>query len=156
PETKALLETAGLPVSSERYATTAEEAAAAAAELSGPFAVKVDAEGLLHKSDVGGVLLGVPADGVPAAFAAVTAAARTAGVVPRGAVVATMVDAGVELLVGSRWDEQFGPLVVVGAGGVMSEVWSDVRVELAPVTLAQAREMLESLTIGPLLRGFRG
>jgi acyl-CoA synthetase (NDP forming) len=156
PETKSLLEAAGLPVSREGYATSAAEAAGVAASLPGPYAVKVDAEGLLHKSDAGGVLLGVSQDEVPAAFEAVTEAARAAGGKPRGAVIATMVEPGVELLVGGRWDDQFGPLVVVGAGGVMSEVMNDARVELAPITLEQARVMLESLAISPLLGGFRG
>jgi acyl-CoA synthetase (NDP forming) len=155
-ETKALLEAAGLPVSRDRHATTAAEAAAAATEIPGPYAVKVEADGLLHKSDVGAVLLGVSRDALPAAFDRVTEAARAAGAMPRGALIASMVEPGVELLVGGRFDDQFGPLVLVGAGGVMSEVWKDVRVELAPVTPGQAREMLESLRIGPLLAGYRG
>jgi acyl-CoA synthetase (NDP forming) len=67
-----------------------------------------------------------------------------------------MAKPGLELIVGARWDEQFGPTVMVGAGGITAEVLGDVRVELAPVTVDQSREMLRSLRIAPLLEGYRG
>jgi len=153
---KGLLQVAGLPVTREAVVTSAEEAARFAAELGVPVAVKVDADGLIHKSDIGGVILGVAAEDVGAAFDAVVEAGRKAGFDPRGALISEMAPRGPELIVGARWDEQFGPSVLVGAGGVASEIIGDVSVELAPVTEEQASEMLASLQIAPILDGYRG
>jgi acetate---CoA ligase (ADP-forming) len=155
-ELKALLARAGLPVVREERAATAEQATALAGELGSRVAVKVDAEGLLHKSDIGGVVLGVGPAAVEQAFAQVTAAGARAGYKVNGALVAQMAEPGLELIVGGRWDAQFGPTVLVGAGGVTAEVLGDVRVELAPVTAGQAREMLGALRTAPLLSGYRG
>ena len=153
---KALLARAGLPVVREEPAATPAEARQLAAEMGASVAVKVDAEGLLHKSDIGGVVLDVGVEEVEDAFARVVAAGAAAGHEVRGALVSQMAKPGLELIVGARWDEQFGPTVMVGAGGITAEVLGDVRVELAPVTVDQSREMLRSLRIAPLLEGYRG
>lgn len=155
-EVKALLRERGVPVSVERRARSADEAGAIGARFARPLAVKADAPGLLHKSDVGAVMLDVPPTLAAWAYEQVAAAAARAGHPAEGALLAPMAAAGVELLVGARWDEQFGPLIVVGAGGVTSEVLRDLQVELAPVDERLAREMLSRLRIAPLLGGFRG
>jgi acyl-CoA synthetase (NDP forming) len=153
---KALLAGAGAPIVREHLATTAEAAAEFARGLPHTVAVKVDADGLLHKTDIGGVELDVGHDDVKNAYARVTAAGADAGYTVRGAVVSQMAAPGAELIVGTRWDEQFGATILVGAGGVTAELLSDVRVELAPVTVDQAREMVRSLRTSPLLTGYRG
>jgi acetate---CoA ligase (ADP-forming) len=153
---KALLRDAGLPVVEEWHAVTALEARRLATEMGTNVAVKVDADGLLHKSDVGGVMLEVCPGDVEVAFRQVVAAGADAGYEVSGALVSRMARPGRELIVGARWDAQFGPTVIVGAGGVTAEILSDVRVELAPVSAEQAREMLGSLRIAPLLEGYRG
>jgi acyl-CoA synthetase (NDP forming) len=156
-ETKMLLAQYGLPIARELVARTAQEAVDHAGQLGGRLAVKVDAPELAHKSDIGGVVLNVGADDVSAAFDQVVGAARTAGVEPRGAVIAQMAPPdGIELLIGARWDEQFGPLIVVGAGGTTSEVAHDTAVDLAPIDADRAAQMINSLRIAPLLHGFRG
>lgn len=146
-----------VPAVRERLATTPAEARSIAVEFGGRVVVKAEAPALLHKSDVGAVVVGVELDDVEAAHATVVSAARRHVADVRGSIVAEMApDGGVELLVGGRWDPVFGPLVLVGAGGVTSEVAHDTCLELAPVDLDQARRMLASLRLSPLLVGYRG
>ena len=118
--------------------------------------MKAAAPELIHKSDVGAVMLDVLPTLAARAYEQVVATAARAGHPAEGALLAPMASAGVEFLVGARWDEQFGPFLVVGAGGVTSEVARDVQVELAPVDEPLALEMLSRLRIAPLLEGFRG
>jgi acyl-CoA synthetase (NDP forming) len=156
-EAKRLLAEYGIPASMDTLATSRDEAERIARAGPGPYAVKAEAPGLLHKSDAGAVLLDVPAADAADAYEEVVAAARRAGASVRGAVLAPMAPpGGVELLIGLRWDEQFGPLVLVGAGGVTSEVARDTAVDLAPVTHERARQMLAGLRIAPMLGEFRG
>jgi acyl-CoA synthetase (NDP forming) len=156
PEAKALLADYGLPIIAEAVAQSADEATAITAAWGGPVAVKAIAADLIHKSDAGAVLLGVGSGDAASAFGAVTEAAQRAGATPTGVLIARMASADrTELLVGSRWDEQFGPLVVVGAGGMTSEVDHDVAVDLAPVSADRASELIRSLRIAPMLTGFR-
>jgi acyl-CoA synthetase (NDP forming) len=156
-ETKRLLASYGIPVVDEALARTPEEAAELAERFGGRVAVKVEADGLLHKSDSGAVRLGVSTSDAPNAFLEVVAAARAAGAaVVHGAVVQPMARTGIELIAGLKHDPQFGPVVVVGLGGVASEAIRDVIVELAPLTHAHARAMLERLRGAALLGAFRG
>ena len=100
--------------------------------------------------------LDVGHDEVKNAYARVTAAGAEAGYPVRGAVVSPMAAPGAELIVGTRWDPQFGPPILVGAGGVTAELPSDVRVDLAPVTIERRVRCCGSLRTAPLLAGFRG
>jgi acyl-CoA synthetase (NDP forming) len=110
--------------------------------------------GMLHKSDAGGVALGLRDEtALTAALADMQARlAPPAFSVEREAPVAR----GVELLVGARWDARFGPIALVGLGGLFTEVLADVAVALAPVDEARARALLLSLRAAPLLLGVRG
>jgi acetate---CoA ligase (ADP-forming) len=160
-ESLELLRAAGVPVVASvavegRDARSMTEAAAAAADSVGwPVAVKLDAPGLAHKSDEGGVILDVRTRGqVVAALRRVLAAGREDQ--PDGVLIQPMVKAGVELIVGARRDPQFGPLVLVGIGGVLAEVFDDVVVRLAPIDAPHAREMLDELRGSRLLDGVRG
>jgi acyl-CoA synthetase (NDP forming) len=130
-----------------------EEAAVAAAMAIGfPVVVKSAAPGLLHKTDAGAVLVDVrDADGVRAACR--TLRARGLG---EGLIVQERVGPGVELLLGGRRDASFGPVVAVGAGGVLTEAIRDVAVRLAPVADGEAQEMLREGVRGRLLAGVRG
>jgi hypothetical protein len=110
--------------------------------------------GLLHKSDAGGVVVGL-SDEAALLHALADLQERLAPPafsVERMAPVAT----GVELLAGARWDERFGPVVAVGLGGVYTEILRDVAVALAPVDAPEAERLLGSLRAAPLLRGARG
>jgi len=141
----------GIAVAQVCPAGTAAAALAAAAAIGYPVVLKTGEPGVAHKSDAGGVVLGI---GDPAALAAAYAglAARFG---PRVLVCETA-GPGVELSVGITADPGLGPLVVVGAGGVLVEHLADRAVALPPVDAAGARRMLSRLRVAPLLAGFRG
>ena len=147
----------GLPLIPTRVVRDAEEAVAAAAELGGPVALKAIASGLIHKTDAGGVRLGLDgADAVRGAARDIESGVARAGHRLDGLVVQPMAAAGVELMVGVAHDQSFGPVLACGAGGTAAELVSDVTVRITPVTDAQAREMLRLLKTFPLLDGYRG
>jgi acyl-CoA synthetase (NDP forming) len=151
-DARALLAAGGVPFEPARVVSTAAGAVSAAAGVGYPVVLK--ALGTLHKSDAGGVVLGLrDEEAVAAAFADLSE--RLA---PPAVVIERMapLDQGVELLVGTRWDARFGPVALVGLGGVFTEVLRDVAVALAPVEEPVARELLLSLRAAPLLGGARG
>jgi acetyltransferase len=159
PELAPLLAAYGIRAAVGRPAATPEEARAAAAALGSPVALKVISPDISHKTDVGGVRLDLRTpDEVAGAFTAMLArvAAARPGAALHGAMVQPMVAAGKELLVGVVRDPQFGPLVVVGFGGIYVEVLGDTAARLAPVTPGEARAMLDELRMAPVLRGVRG
>ena len=130
----------------------AATAVAVARRIGRAVALKLDADGLTHKTDVGGVVLGLHGDdAVYGAALALLETARRRGLTVRGLLVEPMVPPGVELIVGLRRDPQFGPAVLVGLGGVLTEVLDDVAIRLAPIDLAAATAMLDDLRGAPLL-----
>ena len=149
---RALLTAGGIPFVGARTVSGGAEAAAAAAELGYPVALKV--LGALHKSDAGGVALGLR-DEVALAAALADMERRLA---PPAFTVERMAPLaeGVELLIGARWDARFGPVALVGLGGLFTEILHDVAVALAPVDEPRARALLLSLRAAPLLQGARG
>lgn len=157
--TKALLAGYGIPINRGEFAKGPDDALAAAQRLTGPFVVKVVSKDIVHKSDVGGVVLDL--DSAEAVSAAVATMAKTiAEKLPDAAIdgflVQEMRSGKAELLIGGRNDPQFGPIVVVGAGGVLVELLHDVAVARAPVSSAEARAMIESLQVAKLMKGYRG
>ncbi len=151
-ESRELLAAGGVPFGAARRANSIDAARAAAVELGYPVVLK--ALGLLHKSDAGGVALGL-ADDAAVAAAATDMHVRLA---PRGYSVETFVDTtgGVELIVGCRRDPRFGPLVLVGLGGVYAELLRDVRLALAPAGVDELEALLLSLRGAGILTGARG
>jgi len=155
PEAMAWLEENGIPVPSFRFAETTEETVRACRELGYPVAVKIVSPQILHKSDVGGVLLGVKGDEeARRAFAELEEVG--AGRDFRGVVIYPMVDGAQEVLLGLSRDPQFGPVVAFGLGGIYTEVWQDVALRVAPIGQDEAREMVAEITSYPLLEGVRG
>lgn len=154
----ALLRAIGVPQPSSVLATTAAEAQEAATALSGPAVLKLHARELAHKSDVGGVRVGVPAERAGEVFDELLAAAAAHHVPDvEGVLVQELVPAGIELIVGATAGQDgFPPVVTVGLGGVTTELYRDLASGLAPVTPQHAWEMLRSLRAWPLLAGFRG
>jgi len=143
---------AGIAFVEAREVHGVDEVARAAEELRPPYVLK--ALGLLHKSDAGGVVVGLASR-----EELLDAHARlVAKLDPESFSVEEMVDlnAGVELIVGARWDPRFGPTVLVGMGGTATEVLRDVQVALAPIDEATATAMLERLRTAPLLYAHRG
>ncbi len=147
----ALLADYGVPVVEARRAETLEDAIAAAEHIGFPVVLKTAAPGVQHKSDVGGVRVGI--DDSPSLEDAYSDLERTLG--PR-VTVARMVPPGVEVALGVVRDAQFGPLVLVAAGGVLVEVLRDRRLGLPPLDAPRARRLVDRLKIRPLLDGVRG
>jgi acyl-CoA synthetase (NDP forming) len=151
------LEGLGLPVAPFVAARDAESAVQGAQAIGYPVVLKIDADGLPHKWDSGAVRLGLAdASVVKEAAAELLALPLGAGAVRRGLTVQRQAPPGVELILGVRRDPQFGPVVLVGFGGILAEAIDDVAVRLAPVRLADVREMLASLRAARVLGGFRG
>jgi acyl-CoA synthetase (NDP forming) len=145
-ESAPLLAAYGLPLVPSRFAATAAEASAAAAALGYPVVLKVDAPGLAHKSRLGGVRVGVQdAAAVGAAFAEIVAAARHADptLAVRGVLVQPEARPGPEAVLGLAHDRQFGPEVLLGLGGVHAEMLAAVAVRLAPLSEADAEDLID-------------
>lgn len=159
PNDEALAAFAALGARAPRSSRCAvpREVAAAAAGLGFPVAVKVEAPGLVHKTEAGAVRLGLR-DADEATHAAQQAwdSVRRAGFTPSGLLVQQMAPAGLEMIVGAVQDPKFGPVVTVGLGGIHAEALRDVATRLAPVTPDEADAMLASLRCAPLLAGVRG
>lgn len=149
-----LLDAYGIPTVPSLEVHDAGEAAEAAERLGFPAVLKALGSGIVHKSELGGVRLGLasPTD-VQAAYLQM---ARHIGPAMSGAVLQPTVDPGVEIIMGFLQDRQFGPVVMTGLGGVAVELLGDHRFALAPIGPVEAREMLLSLRGAPLLTGFRG
>jgi acetate---CoA ligase (ADP-forming) len=147
----ALLADYGVPAVESVRADTLEGAIAAAERIGFPVAMKTAAPGEQHKSDVGGVSLGV--DDSPSLGDAYEDLVRRLG--PE-VTVAPMAPPGVEIALGIVRDPQFGPLVLVGAGGVLVEVLKDRRLAMPPLDEIRARSMVDRLDVRPLLEGVRG
>ncbi len=146
----------GLPLIDGVVAVTAGEAVAAAEGLGFPVVVKLVSPGLAHKTEIGGVRVGVEdADAVIRAFEEVVAAGKTAGLDVDGARIERF-RAGLEMIVGAVDDPVFGPLVSVGLGGVFTELVGDVVFAVAPVDESGAMAMLDRLSGRAALDGFRG
>lgn len=158
-QAKAVALACGVPVPQEVVVAGPSQAAAAAARMGFPVAVKVVSADILHKTEVGGVRLGL-ADGqaVHRAVEAMAASVRqkAPGAHVDGYVVSPMVGAGVECVVGVVRDPVFGPVVMFGLGGMMVELMKDVSFRLAPVNEAQALDMVRETRGSKLLDGFRG
>jgi acyl-CoA synthetase (NDP forming) len=147
----ALLADYGVPVVESVRAETLEDAIAAAERLGFPVAVKTASPGVQHKSDVGGVRLGVDdSSSLEDAYAGLV---RRLG--PR-VTVAPMAPPGVEIALGIVRDPQFGPLLLVAAGGVLVEVLHDRRLAVPPLDETRARSLIDRLKVRPLLDGARG
>jgi acetate---CoA ligase (ADP-forming) len=130
---------------------------AAARKIGQAVALKLDAVGLTHKSEVGGLALGLRGDdAVYAAALTLLETGRRHGLTVRGLLVEPMAPVGVELILGLRRDPQFGPAVLVGLGGVLTEVLDDVAIRLAPLDPSAADAMLDDLRGARLLGGVRG
>jgi acyl-CoA synthetase (NDP forming) len=149
---RASLARAGIPFIAAREVRTPEEAVTAAGDLGYPVALK--ALGRLHKSDAGGVALAL---GDQAALERAVADMEHRLHPPAYSVERMAdLDAGIELIIGARWDPRFGALVMVGAGGINAETLHDVAVALAPIDHAQALDLIRRLRVAALLAGARG
>jgi acyl-CoA synthetase (NDP forming) len=149
-----LLASHGIPHLAGTLVDDVEGACAAARRIGYPVALKADGPDILHKSDVGGVALGLrSAEAVAKAW---NDMASAIGSQMSGALVQPMAQPGVELIAGAARDDTFGPLVLFGMGGVAAELLGDRGVRVAPLSDLEANELVHSLRCAPLLTGYRG
>jgi acetate---CoA ligase (ADP-forming) len=155
-ESLARLAGAGVPVLQPARVADPHAAARAASAIGFPVVLKLDVDGLAHKADIGGVRVGLADEhAVRVAAVELLDLALPDGAIGRGLLVSRQLS-GVELILGARRDPSFGPLVMVGLGGLFAEVIDDVAVRLAPVDEDDARAMLDGLRGAAVLGGVRG
>lgn len=159
PETKALLRACGIHTTEDVLAPTPDAAIEQARHIGYPVVLKGVCRDLVHKSEAGAVKLNIAdADELRAAWNDIARglAAHLPGTTLDGCVVQPMLRGGTELIVGCRWDAQFGPVVIIGSGGVLVEILSDVQMAVAPISPMHAQRLIARLRIAPVLAGARG
>ncbi|GAA1187886.1 acetate--CoA ligase family protein [Pseudonocardia alaniniphila] len=159
PEGRRVCEAYGIPTPGEGLAGTADEAVRLAGELGGPVAMKIVSPDILHKTEAGGVKIGISGDdAVRGAFDEIIANAKAynAEASIDGIQVQQMLSGGQEVIIGATTDPTFGKVIIFGLGGVLVEVLKDVTFRLAPVDHATAISMLDGIKAAEILRGVRG
>ncbi|WP_284749798.1 acetate--CoA ligase family protein [Amycolatopsis sp. RTGN1] len=159
PEGRAVCEAYGIPTPAERLAATAEEAVAHAEEIGLPVVLKIVSPDILHKTEAGGVLVGLrDAEAVKAGFTKIVDNAKAYDADARilGVQVQQMLTEGQEVIIGSVTDRTFGKIVAFGLGGVLVEVLKDVTFRLAPTSTEEALSMIDGIQAAEILRGVRG
>jgi acyl-CoA synthetase (NDP forming) len=157
-DAKAVLSEAGFSMVADRLATSPSDAVQAANGFGTSVAMKIASPDIAHKTEAGGVKLGVLADDAAATYNAIVASAKShsPGAQIDGVLVSPMVTGGVECILGARSDSVFGPIVLFGLGGVFTEVLKDVSFRRAPFDEVTAHEMIDELKGSTLLKGARG
>jgi acyl-CoA synthetase (NDP forming) len=158
-ESKQVLHEAGIPVALAVLARDAKQAASAAEKAGYPVVLKVVSPDVAHKTDVGGVRLGLDSGKeVEEAFEEIMADVKAAQPVARieGVAVQKMAPAGTEVIVGMSKDPQFGPVMMFGLGGILVEILKDVAFRIVPLEPKDAREMVREIKGFPVLEGVRG
>jgi len=159
PEAKTICLEYGIPVTTFRVATTAEDAVKFAEEIGYPTVLKVVSPDVIHKFDVGGVVLDVEnPEEVQDAYKKILENVKKnkPDAKIQGILVQEMAPSSTEVIVGSTKDPQFGPALMFGLGGIFVEVLKDVTFRIAPITEQDAREMITEVKAYPVLKGYRG
>lgn len=159
PQAFSIIAASGIPVAPWQAAVTPEEAVAAAHRLKFPVVLKLVAPSLVHKTEVGGVLLNLKdGAGVTSGFTRLAEVAQKTlpGDEAWEVVVMSQVEGGRELLLGARRDRAFGPVLAFGAGGTETEILEDVALRVAPINDTQARRLMAATRTGRILGGIRG
>jgi acyl-CoA synthetase (NDP forming) len=147
----------GFPATRETTAQTPSEAASKAAEFNGPVVIKILSHEILHKSEVGGVAVGVaPADVEMVCQRMMERVTTSTKAQIDGFLIQELVKDGIEFILGYNRDPQLGPGILLGSGGVMTELYQDVAMRLLPVTRREVEDMIGELKCSALLNGFRG
>jgi acetyl coenzyme A synthetase (ADP forming)-like protein len=159
PEAKRVCDAYGISVPREGLATSADEAVTIAEDIGFPVVLKIVSPNILHKTEAGGVLVGLASAGdVSAGYETIVenASSYDANAEVTGVQVQQMLSEGTEVLIGAVTDPTFGPVVTFGIGGVLVEVMRDVTFRLAPTSRADALEMVDGIRAAEVLRGVRG
>lgn len=158
-EAKELLKKAGVNVVDTKLAASKEEAIAISQQMGFPVVLKIASPDVVHKTDAGGVQLGLTtaeqvAKGYDDIIKAIKEAYPEANI--QGVAVQQMARTGVEVIIGMSKDAQFGPVIMFGLGGILVEILKDVSFRIVPLTGRDAREMIKEIKGHPLLEGYRG
>jgi acetyl-CoA synthetase (ADP-forming) len=159
PEAKAVCMEYGIPVTKFRVAKTVDEAVKFAEEMGYPVVLKIVSSDVIHKFDVGGVVLNLQSRGeVQKAFNQILESVKkhVSNAKILGITVQEMVSPSTEVVVGAVKDPQFGPALMFGLGGIFVEVLKDVTFRIAPIDEMEAREMITEIKAYPILKGYRG
>ena len=159
PEAKTLCQKYGIPITRFKVATSPEEAVKSADEIGYPVVLKIVSPDVLHKFDVGGVVLNLKGSSeVKDAYDKIVKNVKKhkpdAKII--GVLVQEMAPASTEVIVGATKDPQFGPALMFGLGGIFVEVLKDVTFRIAPITESDAKEMITEVKAYPILKGYRG
>jgi len=158
-ESKELLQKAGIPVVEARLARTKREAVSLSKQMGFPVVLKISSPDVIHKSDAGGVKLGLAnATQVGKAYSEIVSSIKQAypEAEIHGLSVQRMAGPGVEVIIGMSKDPQFGPVLMFGLGGILVEVLKDVSFRIVPVSERDARDMIREIKGYPILEGYRG
>ena len=158
-ESKQLIKQAGISVSDTRLAASREEAISTGKQLGFPVVLKIASPDVVHKSDAGGVKVGLrTSKQVGKAYDDILKAIKQEypQAMIQGVSVQKMARPGVEVIIGMSKDEQFGPVLMFGLGGILVEVLKDVAFRIVPLTKRDAGEMIREIKGYPLLQGYRG
>ena len=158
-ESKQLIKQAGINVSDTRLATSREEAISISKQFGFPVVLKIASPDVVHKSDAGGVKVGLrTSKQVGKAYHDILEAIgqKYPKAMVQGVSVQKMARPGVEVIIGMSKDDQFGPVLMFGLGGILVEVLKDVSFRIVPLTKRDAREMIREIKGYPLLQGYRG
>jgi acetate---CoA ligase (ADP-forming) subunit beta len=158
-ESKQLLRSLGIRTTEMRLATSEAEAVALSREIGYPCVLKVSSPDITHKSDAGGVKVGLASEQeVAQAYQAIMSSCgeKFPHAAIEGVTVQNMAPPGLEVIVGMATDEQFGPVLVFGLGGVWVELLKDVSFRIVPLSRYDARSAIREIRAAPLLDGFRG
>jgi acetyltransferase len=159
PEGKRLLDIHGAPVINDAVAKTADDAVRIAKTINGEVALKIVSPDILHKSDAGGVCLRLAdEEDIRQAYTDIVDNAKcfNADADIQGVLVSPMAQPGLEVIIGTKIDEQFGPIIMFGLGGIMVEVLKDVSFRVLPISPRSARMMIDEIRSAPILNGIRG
>jgi len=158
-EAKQLLAAHGASVTDDRLVQSADEAVEFARTLDKDVVLKIVSPDILHKSDAGGVRIKLKTDKeIRSAFKEISNNARQYNTQAdiRGMLVSPMADGNVEVIIGTKYDDQFGPVIMYGLGGIMVEILKDVSFRVLPITRSAAQKMIEQTKSFPILNGARG
>jgi len=157
-EAKTICKEYGIPVTRFKLAKTGKEAVKFAEEIGYPVVLKIVSPDIIHKSDVGGVIVNIKtAEDVQKAYKQILENVKSHKAEARivGVIVQEMAPSSTEIIVGVTKDPQFGPAIMFGLGGIFVEILKDVTFRIAPITEDEAREMITEVKAYPLLRGYR-
>ena len=158
-EAKQLFKLHGAPAADAQVALSADEAIAIAESIHGPVAMKIVSPDILHKSDAGGVNINVKGKGqIRQSYNQLFSNARQFNKEAdlRGVLIEPMASSGIEIIIGTKIDEQFGPIIMYGLGGIMVEILKDISFRVLPISRFTAKSMIDETKSAPILSGVRG